>query len=229
MMKWGAILGLCLSSSLAFGQIDSNSVTVTASRSANLQPDEVLFLVSVSSSSTGTTLSDVIAVLQGTGITQASLTGVNVHQSTLPVNRLPVIDPTTGTTTVTTTRQSALEWGFSLAVPLTKLKDTVAMLAALQQSVLQKNNGLTLSFYLQTLQVSAKLAQTASCASSDLLSDARAKAQKLADAAGFSVGNVLAISSTISTEPAGSVSIYQSSSYQPSGCSLTGKFALGRF
>ena len=225
MMKYALVLGFCLCSSFAFGQLDANSVTVTASRSANLQADEVLFSVSVGSSSTATTLSDVVAVLQGTGITQASLAGVNVRQSAGPLNLLPP----TGQTTVTTTQQSALEWGFSLAVPLTKLKDTVAMLTTLQQSILQKNSGLTLSFYLQNLQVSAKQAQSVSCANSDLLSDARAKAQKLADAAGFGVGNVLAISSTISTEPAGSVSIYQSSSYQPSGCSLTVKSALGRF
>jgi hypothetical protein len=37
------LLGLTVSTSLAFGQLDSNSVTVTVSRSVSLQPDQALF------------------------------------------------------------------------------------------------------------------------------------------------------------------------------------------
>ena len=217
MMRCALVLAFCLSSSLAFAQLDANSVTVTASRSSNLQPDEALFIVSVSSSSGATTLDEAVAALQGIGITQSNLTGVNAAST----------DSSFATSLLV--QGPALQWRFSLPVPLAKVKDTVAMLVALQKSIVQRNNGLTLSFNLQGLQASAKQTQSLSCATSDLLADARAKAQKLADAAGVGVGNVLAMSGDISTAAAGSAATYYSSNYLPSGCSLTVKFALGRF
>ncbi len=43
MLKRTLILSFLMSASLAFGQGDSNTVTVTASQSVNLQPDQVVF------------------------------------------------------------------------------------------------------------------------------------------------------------------------------------------
>ena len=225
MMRCAFIVAFCLCSSLVFAQLDANSVTVTASRSSNLQPDEALFVVTVASSSSATTLDEAVAALQGTGITQSSLTGVNA--ASIVADSVTRIDPSIATFLLV--QPPALQWRFSLPVPLAKLKDTVALLAALQQSIMKKNNGLTIYFTSQGLQASAKQVQSLSCATSDLLADARAKAQKLADAAGVGVGNVLAMSGDISTAAAGSAATYYSSDYLPSGCSLTVKFALGRF
>ena len=77
MMRCAVVLAFCLSCSLAFAQLDSNSVTVTASRSSNLQSDEALFSVTVSSSRPATTLDEAVAALQGTGITVSNLAGVS--------------------------------------------------------------------------------------------------------------------------------------------------------
>jgi len=43
MLKRTLIVSFLMSAALAFGQVDSNTVTVTASQSVNLQPDQVLF------------------------------------------------------------------------------------------------------------------------------------------------------------------------------------------
>jgi hypothetical protein len=53
--------------SLAFGQIDSNSITVTASNNVSLQPDQAVFGTTVQSG-INTGLDDVLMALQGSGI-----------------------------------------------------------------------------------------------------------------------------------------------------------------
>src|SRR5579863_4641627 len=75
MRKSALVCFMMLSGSLAFGQLDSNSITVSASRSTSLQPDLAVFAVTVQSG-LSTSLADVIAALQGSGITQANFAGV---------------------------------------------------------------------------------------------------------------------------------------------------------
>ncbi|MGI8746077.1 MAG: hypothetical protein ACR2NN_26545 [Bryobacteraceae bacterium] len=199
MIKPALALALLVSAPLAFGQLDSNSVTVTASRGTNLQADEALFGIYVDSD-LHATVSDVLAALQGSGTAISNFSNVNTVQKYdyTAGKPLPVM----------------LEWSFRLPVALSKIKDTVAALTGLQQSLMQANNGLTLSFNLQGTQVSQQLQQSQTCVLFDLISDARVNAQKLATAAGLGAGTVLAMSSQTSTFPS---------------CSLTVKFALGRF
>ena len=102
-----------------------------------------------------------------------------------------------------------LNWRFSFTAPLAKNKDTIAALTNLQATIAKKNNGVMMSFSIQGTQ-SAVQPQT--CSLSDLLTDARTQAQKLADGAGVSVGNILAMSS-----PTAAV------------CFLTVRFALLRY
>ena len=187
--------------SCAYGQLDSNTITVTASRSAALQADEVVFSVSVSSS-IDTSLADVVTALAVSGITQANFTGVGSGLALIGINGGPW---TPATPTIT--------WNFRLPVPFAKMKDTVAMLTALQKSIGQNKSGLALSFSVQGTQVSAQLQQMRTCSSADLLADARAEAQKLASAAGLFLGGVLSMSSATSPAPP---------------CSLTVKFAVTR-
>src|ERR1019366_161646 len=98
-----------LSASLLFGQLDNNSVTLTASRSIPTPlPDQVLLNVTVGTSATAT-IDDAIAALPGLGITASQLAAVQASSQ-------------------------ELDWSFSLTVPLAKLKDTIATLTALQQS-----------------------------------------------------------------------------------------------
>lgn len=192
------VLPFLLYSTIAFAQLDSNSVTVTASRTLNLQPDEVSFAVAVSAGP-DVELPDVLATLQGVGITAANFTGtfssfVYVTDPPAPAP-FPLVAP--------------LRWNFSLNVPISKIKDTMAALNAAQKSLVQTKSRLILSFSVQNAHVSQQL-QAQACAQADLIADARAKAQKLADAAGMNLGVLLGMSSTES-------------------CSLAAKFALSRY
>ena len=112
---------------------------------------------------------------------------------------------------------------------------------ALQQAIAKANNGLTLSFYISGLQVSDALAQLQTCPFADLISDARAQAQKLAQAAGLSAGPILSINAggSAATPPltASAIDAVLSLSLllgsveapAPSGCALVVKFQLLRY
>jgi uncharacterized protein YggE len=194
MRKLPLFLTLVLSFSAAFGQVDSNSITVTSSRgSSSGPPDQAIFGVSVTSG-LDTSLDDVIALLQGTGISAANLQALDEYLVATGMSGQPT---------------DTLNWRFSFNAPLAKNKDTIAMLTNLQATIAKKNNGMTMSFSIQGTQSSV---QPQTCSQSDLLTDARTQAQKLADGAGVSVGNILAMSSPTGT-----------------ACILTVKFALLRY
>jgi uncharacterized protein YggE len=195
-----SIFFLCIVfAAAAFAQVDSNSITVTASRNATLQPDQAMFSVSVQSD-TSTSLDDVLSALQGSGVTAANLSGVSTNTS------FTFVGTPTGTVIV---------WTFSLQSPLTKTKDTIAMLTTLQQNISQKNQSLKLSFSIQGTQVSTQQQQSQTCSISDLLADARSQAQKLADAGGLSLNAILAISGSTSAAA-------------PLPCSITVKYSVTR-
>lgn len=213
------ILALLAFTSLLSAQTDSNSITVTASRNASLQPDQALFNVSVSSG-LNASFEDVLGALQGSGLALSNFTAVYTLQGPY------IYDPVTGVGIPTA---PGLTWSFSLSAPLSKIKDTLATLTSVQQNVAKKNNGLTVSFSVQGAQVSPQSQQSQVCVLSDLIADARAQAQKLADAANLGVGVILAMSSATSgTAP---VSGVLSTLAIPSipNCALTVKFALQRF
>jgi hypothetical protein len=171
MLKRTLILVFIMSASLAFGQLDSNSITVTASQSENLQPDQVLFAVDVSTPLTAS-LDDVLAAVKGAGITSANFSGV-------------YSSATAQSGTGTGNGQSPAEqWAFGLAVPFAQMKATVTTLTSLQQSITQASSGFTLSFSVQGTQVSTSLLQSQTCNIAGLIVDATAQAQKLATAAG---------------------------------------------
>jgi uncharacterized protein YggE len=181
-MRKSVLVFILLSSCpLAFGQLNGNSITVTASNNANLQPDEVVFSVSVQSA-LATGLDDIVAALQGSGITAANLSGLNTTQQY--VNGSP--------------STLALQWTFSLPVPLTNTKATIASLTTIEQTIGAQNNGLTLSFTIVGTQVSQQLAQSQTCSLSNLIASATTQAQGIATAAGVTLGRINAISSSTS-------------------------------
>jgi uncharacterized protein YggE len=205
--------------SLAFGQSEPNSITVSASQNVSLQPDQAIFAVTVQSSiSTG--LDDVLAALQGSGITAANLSGVSTPGQLCP--------------TISCSQAPTLQWAFSLTGPLANTKATVASLTTLQQSIAKLNNGLTLSFSIAGTAVSQQLAQSQTCSLSGLIANATTQAQALAGAANVSVGRILAISSTTSNGVSNSAPVFAELSsveiYAPSAtappCAVTVKFAL---
>src|SRR5216683_3075971 len=146
MQKGFLICIMLASASLVFAQADSNSITVIASRNANLQADQAVFGVAVTSGLTAS-FEDVLGALQGSGITLANFTGVSSPPSP-GVFSLPVI----GITPIAPA--PSLQWSFTLAVPLSKIKDTIATLTTVQQNVAKKNNGLSVTFQVQGSQVS---------------------------------------------------------------------------
>src|SRR5437764_14658446 len=93
------LLGGC---PLLFGQLDSGTLTVTATRTMAVLPDQVAFTASLPAG-VGTTLDEILALVAPAGITAANQTGV---YSSFP--------PTT------------LIWNFSWRVPLSNMKETIA-------------------------------------------------------------------------------------------------------
>ena len=200
----GFFLVFVMSAAAAFGQLDSNSITVTASRSSTIQPDQVAITLDVTAG-LSSSLDDVIAALQSLGVTLGNFR--NVNQNLIFVSAPPIIEP-------------PVDWGFTITVPIAKLKDTITALTALQKTITQNKSGMTLSFSVSGLQISSQLAQAQTCSSSDLLSDARTQAQTLASAANLFLGTVLAMSAA--TPPV------IPSFGTTSTCSLTVKFAVTR-
>jgi len=164
--------------SLLFGQLDSNSIVITASRTTNLQPDQLLLAVSVNSN-LNTGLDEIVGALQGSGTTAANL--VSLYAAAAFV--LPGAPP-----------PPKLEWIFSLSVPLEQMKATIATLTNLQQTIARNNTGLSLAFSVQGSRVSPDGQSPDQCQPKDLISDAQAQAQKLAAAAGLTAGPIVAIS-----------------------------------
>lgn len=200
--------------------MDSNSITVSASNNATLQPDQVVFSVSVTTPLT-TGLDDVLTALASSGITAANLSGVSTQgiYSVLggPGTQIP---------------PPMLVWTFSLTAPLANTKATVASLTTLQQNIAKANNGLTLSFSIVGTQVSQQLAQSQTCSLSSLITSATTQAQALAAAAGVQLGAILALSTstsnTLATSQVFASGPYVSTIYNsvPPPCAVTVKFNI---
>jgi hypothetical protein len=207
---------LSLSVAPVFGQLDSNTLTITAIRSVTLQPNDVTFTVSVSCS-LSTSLDQVVAALSGLGITSANLTGAEGN----------FVPP-------------SVQWNFTLAVPIAKLAATIDTLTHLQQTIAQNNSGLTLTFTVegtQASQLSQKLQQSQPCSKADLIADATAQAQKLAAAAGLTLGPIVKLSNAAMAQPTLAVasvaligyivpSNFFESAPQSATCSLVVKFQI---
>jgi hypothetical protein len=148
----------------ALGQLQTDTITITALRQVSLQPDQVVFSVQVSTPESAG-LDDALAAVSGAGVTAADLTGVF------------------------TGNPNMLNWSFTLAVPFSEAGATTKTLA----QIAQQSNG-AVSFSSQGTQVSLALQQSQPCSQASLISDARAQAQSLAAAAGFTAGPVLAVS-----------------------------------
>jgi hypothetical protein len=207
--RFALALSFLLTPALLLAQASTadRTVTVTASRSASVAPDQALVSVTVYTSPSATR-DEVLAALQGSSITAANLT--SVYSSTNYDN-------------VTRANQNQLTWTFSLTVPFSSAKTTMDQLAGLQIAVGKAGKGMTLNFALRGTQASAQALAGQNCSAADLISDARAQAQKIAVAAGLSVGPVVGATGTsVVTPPTGG---FSSGTYQPS-CTLTVKFAL---
>ncbi len=211
---------------LAFAQLDNDTITVTASRPAILQPDQVLVAVTVDSAPTAS-LDDVLALLTGSGVTAANLNSAYSYPLGLPAIQ-------------------SSHWTFFLNLPWSKLTGTLAALARAQHGV-DQNSGFTLSYSVLSAQTSQELQDSQSCAFPALVSDARRQAQAMAAVAGVSVGPIVALFqgsgpqvatpafaylagdfSTVLPARLGLVSYPIASPPVPSTCTLTVQFKLAR-
>jgi hypothetical protein len=154
---------------LVFGQLDDDTVTVTASRLTSLQPDQVVLGVYVNSAAT-VALDDVVALLGGTGITAANVSSVSLGSTGL--------------------QNLMNQWIFTLPVPFSKLNGTLAALAQIQENAPKARPPLAVAFTVQGMQVSPDLQAANPCPHSALVSDARRQAQNFADAAGVKLGPI---------------------------------------
>ena len=133
MRKLSALL--LLTAATAFAQLDDSTITVTATRRVTLQPDQMAFYITVNAPE-GAGLDDVLAMLPGTGITSANLTGV-----------------------------SNVLWSFTLAVPLKQASATIALLEQLEnqsrEAVMFLVQGAQVSLALQQSQTCSETALVA--------------------------------------------------------------------
>jgi len=166
---------------LLVGQGEESTITVAASRSTTLQPDQVGISLTVTSPLTSTQ-DQVTAALAQAGIPGATFTGLNSASDYL-------------TQVGTAVSVTQLNWSYLLTAPIANAPETVALLAIAEQRLAKSNAGFSLSFYVQGLQVSQALQNSQTCSESGLVSDANAAAQTLAAAAGASVGQILSMGS----------------------------------
>jgi hypothetical protein len=190
---WRLLLSVSLlASAPLFAQLESHTLTISATRSIVLQPDQIVIGLSVSSTET-TSLDQIVGALSGLGITSASLAGIGT-------NYMP----------------PSFQWNFTLSVPLSSMTATIGSLSKLQQTIGQSDSGLTLTFMINGTQVSQQLQQSQTCSNADLVSDATAQAQKLAAAAGLTLGPIQRLSKAPLAQPTLAVA-------------ETGDFLIGNF
>ena len=154
---------------LAFGQsaeLDNHTLTITASRTFNLVPDQAVIFVAVDTSGPDASLEAALAAVQGTGITAADLSSASGVLG-------------------------GVDWYFNLTVPFAKLKDTIAALTAAQKQAISTTR---VSFTGLEAQVSPALQAAQGCIYPALLSDARAQAEKVAAAVGVTVREIVSLS-----------------------------------
>src|SRR5687767_726320 len=118
-------IALLLPAVLGWGQTAPNSITVTASKNANVQPDQVVFGISVN---TGLSASrdEVVAALQEAGVTGTTFNNVGSVQQ---FDRLGARSET------------ILTWGFTVTAPISNMKSVTDQLTSAQRRVAQGKSG----------------------------------------------------------------------------------------
>lgn len=186
-----------------FGQMEPHILTMSATRNISLQPDQALLSLSVTSN-TNQSLDQIVAALSGLGINSTNFTGF-----------------------INNTAAPNFQWNFNWTAPLSNLTTTIGSLTKLQQTIAQNNSGLALAFYIDGTEVSQQLQQSQSCSNSDLTADATAQAQKLAAAAGLTLGPIVKISNTPVVESGvlGGISYVSAQLYAVPGVYRLGDFS----
>ena len=168
-MRIAALFLACAGACLA--QLDDNTVTITATRTVTLQPDQAVVGISLTLPATNG-LDDALAAVPAAGLTAGDLTGVQSWD---------------------TYQGAFLVWQFSKTVAFSDLKNVLPALAAAQQKLESQKGGDDLTYYVNG-QVSQQAQQASVCPLPTLFADAQAQAQQVAQAAGVQVGGVVSLS-----------------------------------
>ena len=192
--KAGAVVGLTNATSAAvsvcsltarfalgamFGQPEP-VITITATRTNAIQPDQVLIGLTVQSPTTAG-LDDITGALTGAGVSGVNFTSVYTTVSYTSSGNAPPA------------QQSELIWSFTLTAPIAKLSATLTQIISAQQAISANNSGLTLTFYVEGMQISQQLQQSQPCSQAALLADAQTQAKQVSAAAGVSAGAILSM------------------------------------
>jgi hypothetical protein len=173
---------LVLCAPVAFAQLDSYTITVTASRVTYVQPDQISIAVSIDTD-LGATFDQVLKLAQMAGVVATDFSAVYAISNNPSSSGSYSNGPPTG-----------FEWVFFPNVPFASLKDTLNLLTKARTAIAQQNPGTTLSFDIQGVQTSPQALAAQTCKAQDLMTDARAQAIAVSGAAGFGVGSVVALS-----------------------------------
>jgi uncharacterized protein YggE len=173
MTREKSALCFLLFSALLHGQTDALSVTAT--KTVDLAPDEMTFNVVVLADQ-DTTLEQVLQVVKAAGVTANNLGGVGSSQFGPSPN------------------QSRLVYQFTLTTPLTKFKDALDGFTAVRRGLLANSSSMELQTNVIAITpTEAAREQARLLATTDLIADARKKADALAKAAGLTLGPIVGI------------------------------------
>jgi Protein of unknown function (DUF541) len=178
-----SLILLIAGAAMAFAQTDDNTLTVTATQTVNVQPDQMVLAVTVEVEST-LGLDDVVGLVKDAGITADELANATTTYPYSIIGQVPAFT------------LSLTDWTFSVSVPLTKLKDVLTSLATIEQTLIKHFPSRTL-FFSGSSRVSAALQAQQGCTPDSLVPVARAKAQQLAAVAGLNLGPLKGVSYNI--------------------------------
>jgi len=212
---WIALL-LPFASAAFAGELDNNTITVTATQSADRPPSQASISVTLTVPATAG-LDEVLGLLSVAGFTASDLGGIYSFNSNQGDSA------------------GSSQWIFTHVVESDKLSASLASLTSLQRKLGKMPNGqpaLSFNVFAQADDAAA------SCPFSSLLADARRRADTLAAAAGLRTGAIVFLSDGSSLQGATvPVAVFATANFllgqlfaQPmavSTCSLTVQFKLG--
>jgi len=178
---------LLATAAAAFGQLDTNTITITASSTPSAQTSNATVQVNVSLPEVST-LQDAVNVVQGAGFTADNFTNVSSSYY-LYLDLLPA--PATAAPTV--------DWTLSRTVSATEVPSVVA---ALEAATKKQPSG-TVSY-----SVSNAAAPPPDCAYTGLVGAAQSQARKVADAAGVKLGGIVSIEQGTQTQLAAGFAVF---------------------
>jgi len=175
---------LLAAATAAFGQLDTKTITITASSTPSAQTSNANVQVDVSLPE-ASTLQDAVNVVQGAGFTADNFTNVS---SSYYLYLLP-----------TATTAPTVDWTLSRTVSATEVPSVVA---ALEAATKKQPSG-TLSY-----SVSNAAAPPPDCPYTGLVGAAQSQARKVADAAGVKLGGIVSIEQGTQTQAAAAFAVF---------------------